>query len=70
LPDHQATIQTKLITGNNPAEHILAFSEEQAIDVIVMATHGHSGITPWIMGSVTQKILQVATCPVLIVPAR
>jgi nucleotide-binding universal stress UspA family protein len=70
LPDHQATIQTKLITGNNPAEHILAFSEEQAIDVIVMATHGHSGITRWIMGSVTQKILQVATCPVLIVPAR
>lgn len=70
LPTHQATIETKLITGNDPAEHILAFTEEQAVDVIVMATRGHSGLTRWIMGSVTQKVLQAVTCPVLVVPAQ
>ncbi len=70
LPPHQATVETKLVTGNNPADHILAFTEEQAVDVIVMGTRGHSGLTRWIMGSVTQKVLQAVTCPVLVIPAQ
>ncbi|GAB1422301.1 universal stress protein [Anaerolineales bacterium] len=67
---HQAKIETKLITGKDPAEHILAFTEQHAVDVIVMATHGYSGFTRWIMGSVTQKVLQASPCPVLVVPSR
>lgn len=70
LPSHQITIETKLITGKDPAEHILAFTEEQAVDVIVMATRGHSGLTRWIMGSVTQKVLQATLCPVFVVPSQ
>jgi len=70
LSTHQATVETKLITGKDPAEHILAFTEEQVVDVIVMATRGHSGLTRWIMGSVTQKVLQATLCPVFVVPSR
>lgn len=66
----QIAIETNLITGKDPAEHIVDFAEEQAIDVIVMATRGHSGVTRWIMGSVTQKVLQAAVCPVFVVPAH
>lgn len=46
------------------------FAEEQAVEFIVMATRGRSGVTRWIMGSVTQKVLQAAICPVFVVPAH
>lgn len=70
LSAQPADIEGKLITGNNPAEHILEFAEEYTVDLIVMSTRGHSGISRWIMGSVTQKVLQVSPCPVLVVPSR
>jgi nucleotide-binding universal stress UspA family protein len=37
-------------------------------DLIVLGTHGHSGFDRWMLGSVTEKILRTAACPVLIVP--
>jgi len=40
------------------------------VDAIVMSTHGRSGITRWLFGSVANKVLGSATCPVLIVPVR
>lgn len=64
------SVETQIITGRDPAEHILDFSNKQAVDVIVIATRGHSGITRWIMGSVTQKVLQAASCPVLAIPSH
>ncbi len=38
-------------------------------DLIVMSTHGRSGLTKWVMGSVTEKVLASATCPVLVIRA-
>lgn len=38
-------------------------------DLIVMSTHGRSGLTKWMMGSVTEKVLENATCPVLVIRA-
>jgi len=37
-------------------------------DLIVIGTHGHSGFDRWVLGSVTEKVLRKASCPVLTVP--
>jgi nucleotide-binding universal stress UspA family protein len=39
-------------------------------DVIAMATHGYSGLKHWMTGSITERVLQSATLPLLIVPPR
>lgn len=46
---------------------ILAFAESQAADLIVMGTHGRHGFDHLTMGSVTEKVLRKAHCPVLVV---
>ena len=46
---------------------ITAFAEEQASDLIVIATHGLSGLQHFLIGSVTQKVVRRAPCPVLTV---
>jgi nucleotide-binding universal stress UspA family protein len=47
---------------------ILEEAAAQHSDLIVMGTHGHGGFDRWMLGSVTEKILRKATCPVLTVP--
>ena len=48
-------------------EQILAFAEAHAVDLIVMGTHGRRGFDHLLLGSVTEKILRKARCPVLTV---
>ena len=48
-------------------ECILAFAESQGTDLIVMGTHGRHGFDHLAMGSVTEKVLRKAHCPVLVV---
>lgn len=48
------------------AERILERAETEPSSVIAMANHGRTGISRWIFGSVCEKILQAARCPVLI----
>lgn len=50
----------------DPAEQILELAE-MGVDLIVMATHGHSGVALTIMGSVAERVVQHARCPVLFV---
>lgn len=52
-----------------PAEEILRYADENNIDFILMATHGHSGIRRWAMGSVADKVLRASKIPVLLVRA-
>ncbi len=52
-----------------PAEEILRYAEKNKTDLILMATHGRSGITRWAMGSVAEKVLQASKIPVLLVQA-
>ncbi len=51
------------------AEEILHYADEKEVDLILMATHGRSGIRRWVMGSVADKILRSAAPPVLLVRA-
>lgn len=56
--------------GSGPARTILAIASEMDSDLIMMASHGRGGIErPKIhMGSVTEKVLESADCPIFIVP--
>ncbi len=57
------------VLGGVVTESILDTAETEAVDLIVMSTHGRSGLSRWVYGSVASKILQVASCPVFLVRA-
>jgi nucleotide-binding universal stress UspA family protein len=46
-------------------EAIVRYASHNAIDLIVMATHGRTGLTHLLMGSVAEKVVRSAPCPVL-----
>ena len=50
-----------------PADVILDACQKEKIDLIVMATHGRSGVGRWVLGSVAEKVLRASSCPVLLV---
>jgi len=52
------------------ADGILAAAEESSADLIVMASHGRTGMSRWMLGSVAEKIVRGSAVPVLIVPVR
>lgn len=54
----------------SPAHGILNAAHEHAADLIVVASHGRSGMTRWLLGSVAEKIVRTAQVPVVIVPTR
>jgi nucleotide-binding universal stress UspA family protein len=53
-----------------PAETIIDYAHREPIDLIVMATHGRSGLQRWVYGSVADKVLRGADVPVLLVRAH
>lgn len=55
------------IAHGNVAERIAAFAEEEAVDLIVLATHGLTGIRHFLMGSVAEKVVRLAKTPVFTV---
>ena len=60
-----------IVLGPYPiADALIDLAEEKEIDLIVMSTHGRSGLGRWIYGSVANKILQQAPCPVYLVRAK
>ena len=50
-------------------EQIVAYAQEQGIDLIVMSTHGHRGVTRFFLGSVTNRVIRAGQTPVLVVSA-
>jgi nucleotide-binding universal stress UspA family protein len=56
-----------VVVDGRPAEEILDYAKNNKIDLIVMASHGRSGISRWFLGSVAQKVLQHSSVPVLMV---
>lgn len=63
-------VKTKLLRAHLVAETIIDQAREAGVDLIVMSTHGRSGLSRWVYGSVAGKVLQQAPCPVLLVPVR
>ncbi len=69
LKESGHAVSTTVILGA-PAERILDYAEENEIDLICMSSHGRSGITRWIFGSVTEKVLHTGKVPVLVVHSQ
>jgi nucleotide-binding universal stress UspA family protein len=53
-----------------PAQVILQCAAELRADLLVVGSHGRGGFEKWVLGSVTERVLRKARCPVLTVPAR
>ena len=58
----------KVVTGH-PAEEIIHYASENNIDLILMGTHGRSGVKRWVLGSVADKVLRVSHIPIWLVRA-
>jgi nucleotide-binding universal stress UspA family protein len=59
-----------LIETGNPFEAIIDAAETRRADLIVLATHGRTGIKRLLIGNVAEKVIRHAPCPVLIVKPR
>lgn len=51
-----------------PTEEIVRYAAEQGVDLIVVGTHGRTGVTRALLGSVAENVTRHAPCPVLTVP--
>jgi nucleotide-binding universal stress UspA family protein len=63
---HGVAVETAVESGD-PAETILAYADDVDADVIVVGTHGRSGVKRYVLGSVAERLVRHATCPVLTV---
>lgn len=72
IVEHAADVPTSIVVRSleDPAEAILGVAAAESVDQIVLASHGRSGMTRWLLGSVAEKIARTAEVPVVIVPAR
>jgi nucleotide-binding universal stress UspA family protein len=69
LADGDVSMECELMEGT-AAPVILERAQTLPSDLIVMGTHGHSGFERLVLGSVTERVLRKASCPVLSVPPR
>ena len=58
---------TPFIRVGNPVDEITRFVEEEKVSLIVMGTHGRTGLQHLLVGSVAERVMRTATCPVLTV---
>jgi nucleotide-binding universal stress UspA family protein len=64
-------VSVRVVTvEGNPHEGIVSCTEAEQVDLIVICTRGHSGLTRWLMGSVADRVVRGASVPVLLVSAR
>ena len=55
------------VVAGDPADAIVRMAEEREVDLIVMGTHGRTGLQHVLLGSVAEKVVRLAPCPVLTV---
>ena len=58
---------TTLVIKGNPVDEIIDFAKREDIDMIVMGTHGRTGVSHMMIGSVAEKVVRLSPCPVLTV---
>jgi len=55
-----------LVAGGDPAEEIARVAADRGSNLIVMGTHGRTGLERLLMGSIAEKVVRLAPCPILI----
>ncbi len=61
-----AAVKSEVLVGD-PAQLILWFARDEGFDLLVMGTHGRTGLGHLVMGSVAEQVLRGSTCPVMVV---
>jgi nucleotide-binding universal stress UspA family protein len=64
----QIACETVVHMGGRPHEFIVQEAKDRGIDLIVLGTHGRTGIKKVLLGSVAQNVIGSAPCPVMVVP--
>jgi nucleotide-binding universal stress UspA family protein len=60
------TLTAKVMADPDPAAAIVEAARSGAVDLIAMSSHGYTGLKRWVLGSVAEKVLEAAPCPVLV----
>jgi nucleotide-binding universal stress UspA family protein len=60
----------RVLRVGTPAEAIVDYARDHNCDLIVIGTHGRTGLTHMLMGSVAEKVVRLAECPVMVVGLR
>lgn len=66
LPIGELVAQTQCVVGP-PAESIIDYAQENEVDLIAMSSHGRSGVSRWVYGSVAEKVLRGSGCSTFII---
>lgn len=69
LEEEGIPARAEMVEGK-PYVEIIRFADEKEIDLVVMSTRGHSGLSRWLLGSVTDRVARGATVPLLLIQAR
>lgn len=62
-------VETALLSGRVAHQKIIQYARDKGIGVIVLGTHGRTGVSRVLLGSVAESVVRLAPCPVLTVPA-
>ena len=65
----ETRLEKEVLIGR-PADKLADYADNNHVDLILMATHGRSGVSRWVRGSVADRILRSASVPVLMVRAQ
>jgi len=66
LSEEGLNVEAKVLTGR-PAETITDFAQREKVDLIALATHGRSGISRWVFGSVADRLVRSSSVPILLI---
>jgi universal stress protein A len=58
-------VRSALYTSSTPADAIVEYAKEHQIDLIVVGTHGRRALSRFLLGSVAERVVRTAPCPVL-----
>lgn len=60
------SVRTALVAGD-PAAEILRYARDHGVDLLVLGTHGRTGLKRLVLGSVAERVVRQAPCPVMVV---
>jgi universal stress protein A len=69
-PSMKDVVIKEIVEMGEPHDLIVDWAKDNAVDIIIMSTHGRSGLSRMMLGSVTEKVLRKAQCPVLAIPCH
>jgi len=69
LKDVGIKVEPEVLYGGQVVDEIVEYTEKNEVDLVVIATHGRSGVSRWVWGSVADRILRSVCMPVLMVRA-